>query len=149
MKTTRKLLILAAILGTSSVLNATGRAPLSTTAIGHMCVTLLTPAALSESKALQFNAINLNTNDAGSVINNVQNGEIKVLGNTAEFAVTVFNNTIGVNQNGMNLAVENFTATANFDENGSGTINLGGTMKVSEELALNESSPLSVMVNYN
>jgi hypothetical protein len=152
MKTTRRLLVLAAMMGYALVSFAGGRAPMSTTAIGHMCVTLLTPAAITQGQDLQFKDINLQTANGATAECDMSMGTIKVVGNKATYAVTVSNSSMGFSQNGRNVSVDHFSAVTSVDMNGESNIQIGGLMKVSDPLVLSTAdfaSPLAVTVNYN
>jgi len=157
---TRKLYLLALLIGiTFQSFAQSGRGPMSTTAIGHMCVTLLTPAALSTIQDLSFNNVSLRSaagSDEGSASLTVENGamqmaSLRVQGSKATYAVTVNNRTMGFNQNGRNISVENFSTTSNTDYNGASTIYIGATMHVKKAVVdTNENvSPLAVTINYN
>lgn len=160
MKPTRKLLLLTALIGmTFQSFGQSSRGPVSTTAIGHMCVTLLSPAAVSNVQNLSFNNVSLrsatNTNQESASISatnsNMQMGSIRVQGSKATFAVTVTDRAIGFNQLGRSISVDHFSATSNTDENGASTIYIGATMRVKKAVVeSNENaSPLAVTVNYN
>lgn len=160
MKPLRNLLLLTALIGMSfQSFGQSSRSPVSTTAIGHMCVTLLTPAAVSNVQDLSFNNVSLrsatNTNlEAASVSatnGDMQMGSIRVQGSKAMFAVTVTDRPIGFNQNGRAISVGHFSATSNMDDNGASTIYIGATMRVKKAVVeSNENaSPLAVTINYN
>jgi len=157
---TRNLCILALLIGLSFQSYAqSGRGPMTTTAIGHMCVTLLSPAALSTIQDLSFNNVSLRSaasSDGGSASLTVANGatqmaSLRVQGSKATYSVTVNNSAIGFNQNGRNISVENFSTTSNTDYNGASTIYIGATMHVKKAMVgTNENvSPLAVTINYN
>lgn len=143
----RNTLLLMTLLGYSTFALAGGRTPLSTTAVGHMCVTLLTPAALTQSQTLEFKNI---SSSKESTAFTTQEGVIKVGGNNSAYSVTVSANSLGINNNGKSIEVEAISAIQQTDIYGSSSIILGGNVKVSEGLAYNaESAALAVTVNYN
>lgn len=157
---TRNLYILALLIGiTFQTYAQSGRGPMSTTAIGHMCVTLLTPAALSTVQNLSFNNVSLrsaSSSDEGSVSLSEGNGamqmaSLRVQGSKATYSVTVSNRSMGFNQNGRNISVENFSTTNNTDYNGTSTIYIGATMRVRKAVVETnqEVTPLAVTINYN
>ncbi len=157
---TRNLYILALLIGiTFQGYAQSGRGPMSTTAIGHMCVTLLTPAALSTIQNLSFNNVSLrsaSSSDEGSVSLTEENGvmqmaSLRVQGSKATYSVTVNNRSMGFNQNGRNISVENFSTTNNTDNNGASTIYIGATMRVRKAVVETneEVTPLAVTINYN
>jgi len=157
---TRNLYILALLIGiTFQSFAQSGRAPMSTTAVGHMCVTLLTPAALSTIQNLSFNNVSLrsaSSSDDGSVSLSevkgaMQMASLRVQGSKATYSVTVNNRSMGFNQNGRNISVENFSTTSNTDNNGASTIYIGATMRVRKAVAETnqEVTPLAVTINYN
>jgi len=161
MKPTRTLLILTALIGmTFQSFGQSSRGPVSTTAIGHMCVTLLSPAAVSTIQNLSFNNVSLrsstshNNQESASVTatnSDMQMGSIRVQGSKATFAVTVTDRAIGFNQQGRSISVDHFSATSNMDDNGASTIYIGATMRVKKAVVeSNENaSPLAVTINYN
>jgi hypothetical protein len=162
MKSTRNLLLFAALIGISFQSQAqSGRGPMSTTVVGHMAVTLLSPAAISSIQDLSFNNVSLrsstsaaNTDNSASlsaVNGDMQMGSLKVQGNKATFSVTVSNRSIGLNQNGANISIDNFSTYSNNDYNGASTIYIGATMRVKKAVVdTNENtSPLAVTINYN
>jgi hypothetical protein len=157
---TRNLYILALLIGiTFQSYAQSGRGPMSTTAIGHMCVTLLTPAALSTIQNLSFNNVSLRSAssvDEGSVSLSEENGSmqmasLRVQGSKATYSVTVNSRSMGFNQNGRNISVENFSTTNNTDYNGASTIYIGATMRVRKAMVETnqEVTPLAVTINYN
>lgn len=140
-------MLLFALLGYSTLAWAAGRSPMSTTAVGHMCVTLLTPAALTQSQSLEFKSVNASKESTAFT---TQQGVIKVGGNNSAYSVTLSANTLGINNNGKSIEVESISATPQTDNYGSSSILLGGSVKVSEGLAYQtESAALSITVNYN
>ena len=153
----RNLYLLTLLIGMTFQSNAqSGR---STSAIGHMCVTLLSPAALSSLQDLSFNNVSLrsagNTNE-GSASLTVENGamqmaSLRVQGSKATYSVTVNNRSMGFNQNGRNISVENFSTTTNTNYNDASIIYIGATMRVKKAVVdTNENvSPLAVTINYN
>lgn len=132
---------------------------MSTTAIGHMCVTLLSPATLSTIQDLSFNNVSLRSaasSDEGSAsltvaVGAMQMASLRVQGSKATYSVTVNNRAVGFNQNGRNISVENFSTTSNTDYDGASTIYIGATMRVKKAVVdTNENvSPLAVTINYN
>ena len=125
---TRNLYILAILIGiTFQSFAQSGRGPMTTTAIGHMCVTLLSPAAVSSVQDLSFSNVSLrsssNANSSKETASltvadeNMQMASLKVQGNKATFSVTVTNSAMGLNQNGRNLSIDNFSSTSNTDLN--------------------------------
>jgi|GEM_PF-3181685 len=157
---TRNLYLLALLIGiTFQSFAQSGRGPMSTTAIGHMCVTLLSPAALSTIQDLSFSNVTLRSaasSDEGSASLTVANeasqmASLRVQGSKATYSVTVTNRSMGFNQNGRNISVENFSTTSNTDYDGASTIYIGATMHVKKAVVdTNENvSPLAVTINYN
>jgi len=159
---TRNLYILAILIGiTFQSYAQSGRGPMSTTAIGHMCVTLLSPAAVSTVQTLNFSNVSLRStsssnaseNSASLTVSNgdMQMGSLKVQGNKATYSVTVSNRTMGFNQNGSGISIDNFSATSNTDYNGASTIYIGATMNVKKAVVNTDESvsPLAVTINYN
>jgi len=157
---TRHLYILVLLIGISFQLFAqSGRGPMSTTAIGHMCVTLLSPAAITSVQDLSFNNVSLRSSSASaqgsasltSVDSNMQMAAVRVQGNKATYSVTVNNGSIDFNQNGRSISVDNFSATSNTDINGNNTIRIGATMQVNNTAGDTHESAdlLAVTVNYN
>jgi len=157
---TRNLYILAILIGiTFQSYAQPSRGPMSTTAIGHMCVTLLSPAALSTIQDLSFTNVALRSaasSEEGSASLTVGNGAMQmaslhVQGSKATYSVTVTNRAMGFNQNGRSISVENFSTTSNTDYNGAGTIYIGATIRVKKAVVdTNEKlSPLAVTINYN
>ena len=134
---------------------------MTTTAIGHMCVTLLAPAAVSSVQDLSFSNVSLrsssNANSSKETASltvadeKMQMASLKVQGNKATYSVTVTNRAMGLNQNGRNISVDNFSSTSYTDLNGASTIYVGATMHVKKAVVdTNEDmSPLAVTVNYN
>jgi hypothetical protein len=152
MKSTRRLLILAAMMGYALVSFAGGRGPLSTTVVGHIAVTLLSPAALTDAQNLQFNDIDLKSTAGMSAGYEMKMGSIKVVGNQSTYAVTVSGQAIGFSQNGTNLSVDNFSTTTNSDNIGNSSVNIGATINRNGSTATtyrNDASPLAVTINYN
>jgi len=158
---TRNLYILAILIGLTFQLNAQGRGPMTTTAIGHMCVTLLSPAALSNGQALNFNNVSLRSSSSSNASDNsasltavngdMQMGSLKVQGIKATYSVTVSNRSMGFNQNGSSISIDNFSTTSNTDNNGASTIYIGATMNVKKAVVSTKDnvSPLAVTINYN
>lgn len=157
MKSTRNLLLIAALIGITFQSHAqSGRGPMSTTAIGHMAVTLLSPAAVSTEQVLSFSNVSLrNASESSASLttlnNGTQMGTLKVQGNRATYSVTVSNRSIGFNQNGSSVSIGRFSTICDTDINGSSTIYIGATMNVKKtEVNTSESvSPLAVTINYN
>jgi hypothetical protein len=124
-----------------------------------MCVTLLSPAALSSMQDLSFNNVSLrsaSSSDEGSASLTVENGamqmaSLRVQGSKATYSVTVNNRAMGFNQNGRNISVENFSTTSDTDHNGASTIYVGATMHVKKAVVdtKEKASPLAVTINYN
>lgn len=156
MRSFRHLLLIALWTGVtlSSLAQTGGRGPISTTAIGHMAVTLLSPAALTASQNLEFNDINLRSSQAtsGAVDYDLSLASVRVSGSKATFAVTVSNSSFGFSQNGRTLSVGNFSTVSSNDLSESNEIYIGGTMSICkrETLALVENNtPLAITINYN
>lgn len=138
-----------------------GKGLMSNTAIGHICVTLLSPAAISSVQDLSFSNVSLrssyNVDPAEEstrlkVANeNMQMASLKVQGNKASYSVTVTNRTLGFNQYGNTISVGNFSATSNYETNGTSTIHIGATMHVRNAIVdINDKvSQFAVTVNYN
>lgn len=159
---TRSLYLLAILIGiTFQSFAQSGRGPMTTTAIGHMCVTLLAPAAVSSVQDLSFSNVSLRSSsnvnpskESASLTvadENMQMASLKVQGNKATYSVTVTNRAMGFNQNGRNISVDNFSSTSYTDLNGASTISIGATMRVKKAVVdTNEKvSTLAVTINYN
>jgi len=157
---TRNFYLLALLIGiTFQSFAQSGRGTMTTTAIGHICVTLLSPAALSTVQDLHFNNVPLRSSassDEGSASLTVANEDmqmasLRVQGSKATYSVSVNNRAMGFNQNGSGISVENFSTRANTDFDGTSTIYIGATMHVSKAVVdtNNTGSPLAVTINYN
>lgn len=157
MKSTRNLLLIAALIGISFQSHAqSGRGPMSTTAIGHMAVTLLSPAAVSTEQVLSFSNVSLRNASESSASLTATNsdarmGTLKVQGNRATYSVTITDRAIGFNQNGSRISIGQFSTYSNTDINGASTIYIGATMNVKKAVVnTNEHvSPIAVTINYN
>jgi len=162
MKSTRYLLLLAALIGiTFQSYAQSGRGPMSTTAIGHMAVTLLSPAAVSTVQDLSFSNVSLRASSSSNASENsaslmasngdMQMGSLKVQGNRATYSVTVTNCSMGFNQNGSSISIGNFSTTSNTDINGASTIYIGATMSIKKAVVhtIESVSPVAVTINYN
>jgi len=159
---TRNLYTLALLIGiTFQSFAQSGRGPMTTTAIGHMCVTLLSPAALTAGQDLSFNNVTMrsangNTPSDESASVTVDNEDmsmasLKVMGNKATYSVTVSNRSMGFNQNGNGISVGNFSARTDTDLSGASTIYIGATMSINkrQHVTSENTTPLAVTVNYN
>jgi uncharacterized membrane protein len=120
---------------------------MSTTVVGHMAVTLVSPAALTEAQSLRFENINLNNTESLGTECNMTMGSVKVKGNTSTYSVTVSGGAI----TGNGISVDQFTATSNTDASGASNILIGGTLSANQEnlSALAQNEPLAVTVNFN
>lgn len=133
MITTRILLILALLTGftCSSFAQAGGRGPMATSALGHMAVTLLSPAAIKSDLSM---------------------ATIRVSGNHATYAITVSKKSYEFSKNGNTISVRNFSSIAKPDKTGSNTIYIGATMNISQKDAasyVDRNEELAVTINYN
>jgi len=149
MKPTRNLFLLATLIGISFQSYAqSGRGPMSTTAIGHMAVTLLSPAAVSTIQDLSFSNVSLRSSSTNG---EMQMGTLRVQGNKATYDVTVSNRAIGFNQKGSTISIDHFSTYSDTDFNGASTINIGATMHVKKAVPSTDEqvSPLAVTINYN
>jgi len=157
---TRILYILTLLIGmTFQSFAQSVRGPMSSTAIGHMAVTLLSPAAISAVQGLRFSNVSLRSTtspveESASLTvadEAMQMATIRIQGNKSSYSVTVTNHGIGFNKNGTTISVDNFSMTSETDGSGAGTIHIGGTMRLKKEvLDSNEKMlPLAVTVNYN
>lgn len=156
MKTKSALLLSLLLTGISlsTFAQTSGRSPISITAIGHMAVTLLSPAALSATQNLEFNDIPLRSSEAtsGAVDCDMKQATVRVSGTRATYAVTVSNGNMGINQNGKRLSVGNFSATTSMEDSGSSSIYIGATMSIMKRdvaALANNDSPLAITINYN
>lgn len=149
------LLILLWASAIASVFSQTGgRSPISISAIGHMSVTLLSPAAITASQNLEFNDIQLRSAEStsGAVDCDMSMASVHVSGTQAMYAVTVSNSQMGVNQNGNTLSISNFSAIASEEPSGSSSIYIGATMSILKRKAVAQTvsnTPLTVTINYN
>jgi hypothetical protein len=130
------------------------RNSISISAIGHMAVTLLSPAALTSQQNLAFNDIQLRSGQStsASVDCDVTKASIRVSGNAATYSVTVSNGNMGVNQKGNNLNIGNFSAVCESEPSGSSSIYIGATMSIAKSQTLAASAnhdPLTIIINYN
>ena len=149
-------MILLTGMSLSAIAQSSGRSPISVTAIGHMAVTLLSPAALSAPQNLEFNDIQLRSSEAtsGAVECDMKMATVRVSGNRATYAVTVSNGNLGINQNGNRLSVGNFS-TSTMEESGSTSIYIGATMSIVKRgvvaiaEAKDSNNPLAITINYN
>jgi hypothetical protein len=131
-----------------------GRGPMSTTAVGHMAVTLLSPAALTSTRNLEFNDISLNSAEVSTAVadNNISMASVRVSGTYATYSVTVSNKKLGFSQNGKALSVSNFSSVSTMEDAGISNIHIGATMRISTvetAQATEKSSPLAIIINYN
>lgn len=141
----------------SAFAQSSGRSPISVTAIGHMAVTLLSPAALSAPQNLEFNDIQLRSSEvaSGAVNYDMKMATVRVSGNKATYAVTVSNGNLGINQNGNRLSVGNFSTSTSMEESGSTSIYIGATMSIMKRGVVaktennDSSNPLAITINYN
>lgn len=148
MKRTPKILLTAVCICASIASNAGNIAGRSTSVLGHMSVTLLTPAALINSKEIKFSNVSLNE----STNQQTETGLIKVVGNLSEFSVTVANKDMGIRYGDTRIHLDDISANSTSNSDGSRNINMGATIsKASDgDLAMLENeSPLSVTINYN
>lgn len=159
MKTKSALLLmtLLASMSLSAFAQSSGRSPISVTAIGHMAVTLLSPAALSVPQNLEFNNIQLRSSEvaSGAVDCDMKMATVRVSGTRATYSVTVSNDQMGFNQNGNRLSVGNFSTSTSMEDSGSSSIYIGATMSIAKRgvvaIANNNGSnnPLAITINYN
>lgn len=149
------LLILLWACATASIYSQVGsRSPISISAIGHMSVTLLSPAAITASQNLEFNDIQLRSaqNTSGAVDCDMSMASVRVSGTQATYAVTVSNNQMGFNQNGNTLSIGNFSAVSSEEPSGSSSVYIGATMSIQKRKAVaiaESSTPLTITINYN
>jgi hypothetical protein len=146
MKATLRNMVLTALIGISPMVLAGNGTRYSTTVVGHMSVTLLTPAAITQNQAMQFTS---KASASGSF--DATKGKIQIHGNNSTYAVTVENASTSFSQNGKNISIEDFSATTNLSDNGTNNILLDGNIRVVDNIAMNntQASPLSVTINYN
>jgi hypothetical protein len=119
-----------------------------------MAVTLLSPAALTTSQNLEFNDIKLRSSQAptAAVDYDMSLASVHVSGTKATYAVTVSNSNFGFSQSGRALSVNNFSAVASNEVNGSNDIYIGATMSIRKREALTiveNNTPLAITINYN
>lgn len=126
---------------------AVGSGIRTTTVVGHMCVTLVTPAAVSQSQALEINNIDLN--NASAKYNG--QGKIGIAGNRSTYALTVSGNNANLNQIGKSIAIDNFSASNNLNDDGTESIEFGGSVRIDNNQTSNnkEYELLAITVNYN
>lgn len=138
---------LTAALALTAMGFAAGSGIRSTTAISHMCVTLVTPAAISQSQTLEINNIDLN--NASAKYNGY--GKIEIAGNHSTYALTVSGNNANLNNQGKSIAIDNFSAVNNMNADGTEIVEFGGSVKINDNFATtnNEKELLAVTVNYN
>lgn len=149
--------LLLILLWTSATLStfaqSGGRSPISISAIGHMSVTLLSPAALTASQNLEFNDIQLRSASTSAAIDcDMTMASVHVSGTPATYAVTVSNNNLGFNQNGKALSIGQFSARTSLEDSGSSSIYIGATMSIVKRNALavaENNGPLAITINYN
>lgn len=156
MKAIRHLLLITLWTGISltTLAQTGGRGSIATTAIGHMAVTLLSPAALTASQNLEFNDIKLRSGQATSaaVDYDLSMASVRVSGSNATYAVTVSNSNFGFSQNGRTLSVGNFSTVSSKELSGSNEIYIGATMSICKREALTlaaNDTPLAITINYN
>jgi hypothetical protein len=148
MKRTPKILLTVICISASIASNAGNIAGRSTSVLGHMTVTLLTPAALIQSKEIKFSNISL----TDSINQQTETGLIKVVGNIADFNVTVANRDMDINYGDTRIHLGDISTNSSSNSDGSNSINMGASIsKASDgDLAmLQDESPLSVTINYN
>lgn len=131
-----------------------GSGLISISALGHMSVTLLNPAAITASQNLEFNDIQLRSaqSASGSVDCNMSMGSVRISGTQATYAVTVSNNQMGFNQNGNVLSIGNFSAYSSEEPCGSSSVYIGATMSILKRKAAvitENCTPLILTINYN
>jgi len=156
MRTTRTFLLLTLCMGFSlSVFAQTGgRGPMATSALGHMAVTLLSPAALTSAKNLEFKDIPLRSGEATSaaIESDMSMASIRVSGTVATYSVTVSNKNFGFSQNGKTISVRTVSSVSTTEDTGASNIYIGATMHISKRVAATTtetSNPLAVTINYN
>lgn len=132
---------------------SSGRSPISVSAIGHMSVTLLSPAALTSSQNLEFNDIQLRSASTSAAIDcDMTMASVHVSGTQATYAVTVSNHNLGINQNGNAFSVGQFSTRTSMEESGSSSIYIGATMSIVKRNAVamvEYNGPLAITINYN
>lgn len=156
-RTTRNLFILSLCMGLSlSTFAQTGaRGPMATSALGHMAVTLLTPAALTSAKNLEFKDIPLLSGEATSaaIESDMSMASIRVSGTAATYSVTVSNKNFGFSQNGRSISVSTVSSISTSEDTGASNIYIGATMRISKRAAAatttETSALLAVTINYN
>lgn len=139
MKAIVKILFAALTLVSTTVLQAGNANSYSTTAVGHMAVTLLAPAALINQSSIQFE----NVGTESTSIQQTGYGNVKIAGNRATYSVTISNQS---------TILENLTALSNTDFDGATSINIGASLHLSDNndlASIHEESPVIVTVNYN
>jgi uncharacterized membrane protein len=156
LRTTRTFLFLTLCMGHSFTAFAQigGRGPMATSALGHMAVTLLTPAALTSAKNLEFRDIPLRSGEATSaaIESDMSMASIRVSGTAATYSVTVSNKNFGFSQNGRTISVSTVSSVSTMEETGASSIYIGATMRISKRAAVTTtetSAPLAVTINYN
>jgi len=156
MKTARILLYMTLWMGMSlsTFAQSNSRGPMSTSSIGHMSVTLLSPAALTSTQDLAFNDISIKSIEASIAVadNDISMASVRVSGTQATFSVTVSNKDLGFSQNGRTLSISKFSSVSSIEKTGISNIHIGATLRISNEKASKVEktiSPLAVIINYN
>lgn len=126
----------------------------SATAIGHMAVTLLTPAALSNTRSLSFSNIGLpaysSENREHRIETEMQTASVKVFGNNTTYNVSVPDALVFNGINGKGITLDEIFVRSESGFNGSGTIYIGAKMRIHNSKPNNESNrPMAVTINYN
>jgi hypothetical protein len=146
MKTKRYILVLTALMTVAfySYSQSGSRSLMSTRAIGHMCVEIVSTAAVTHIEATAISAESMNQDGSISV------ASVTLAGNTVTYAVTVPEGTVQFHSNNKNLIASNFIATTNLNNN---DLNIAATLRVNdtnkELIAVIPSSPLVIAINYN
>jgi hypothetical protein len=168
MKTTKYILALTALVSFAfSAFSQSGASgPMSARAIGHVCVEIVSPAAISSVQSVALADLALASAESGLTIapaNSPQASGIeltegssslasfKVIGSTSAYSVTISSEPISVRNDTKILTASNFTTAQSTDLSGAGDIYIGATLHVNEATAATTTptSSLSVAINYN
>lgn len=141
-------------LSISTFAQTAGRGPMATSALGHMAVTLLTPAKLTSAKNLEFKDIPLRSGEATSaaIESDRSMASIRVSGTAATYSVTVSNKNFGFSQNGRTISISTVSSVSTNEDTGASNIYIGATMSISKRAAVTTTetkAPLAVTINYN
>jgi hypothetical protein len=144
MKTKRYILVLTAMMAVAfhSFSQTGSRNPMSTRAIGHMCVEIVSTAAVTNVQASAISAESMNQDGSVSV------ASVTLAGSAATYSITVPEGSFQFNSNNKSLSISDFTATSRLNN----SLDIAATLRVngaSDDLTTSTSSPLVIAINYN